>query len=439
MTVTTDRTAARQRARTAWADLRDRLATVTPSALGRAVLGVVVILVIAGFVVGTWPALLPFVFGGLLAYAVLPVVDALDRIMPRSIAAVVSMLAVVAVVIGALVVVLPPLAGALLQLASALPPPSELQQRVDEVLAGMPESARTIAGPILLELARVAGNTMSGASTGIDRLVPVVFQAALGVAGAILGLIVLPAWMLTIMTDRRHGTAAIDTRLAGWLRPDFWAVVRMADRAAGTYLRGFVVVAATVGLLVYVGLSLSPQVGGPTFPGRLAIATLAGVLQVVPELGPLLGFAPALLLLVDDPQKALVYLVVYVAARFLAGVFVGGRLMERRLRVHPAVLIPGVVILSQVGPVALLLSGPILAFGSDLVRYAHGRLSEPARPAGLLPGDPDPVPVVAAAALRPVPSVYRGRRAVTATQVAPATSTTLPTMSTTDPNVAATR
>ena len=234
MTVTTDRTAARQRARAAWADLRDRLATITPSALGRAVLGVVVILVVGGFVVGTWPALLPFVFGGLLAYAVLPVVDALDRIMPRSIAAVASMLAVVAVVIGALVVVLPPLAGALLQLASALPAPAELQVRIDEVLAGLPKSARTIAEPMLLELARVAGNTMSGASTGIDRLVPVVFQAALGVAGAILGLIVLPAWMLTIMTDRRHGTAAIDTRLAGWLRPDFWAVVRMADRAAGT-------------------------------------------------------------------------------------------------------------------------------------------------------------------------------------------------------------
>src|SRR6188472_2496872 len=125
MTVTTDQTAARQRARAAWADLRDRLATITPSALGRAILGVVVILAIGGFVVGTWPALLPFVFGGLLAYAVLPVVDALDRIMPRSIAAVVSMLAVVAVVIGALVVVLPPLAGALLQLASALPAPSE--------------------------------------------------------------------------------------------------------------------------------------------------------------------------------------------------------------------------------------------------------------------------------------------------------------------------
>jgi predicted PurR-regulated permease PerM len=424
MSTSPDRTAARQRANAAWEDLRDRLATVTPAALGRAALGLVVIAVIAGFIVGTWPALLPFAIGGLLAYAVLPLVDALDRILPRSVAAVLSMLAIVAIVIGALLVVLPPLASALLQLASAIPASTELQARIDEVLAGLPESARTIAGPILLELARVANDAMAGASSGIDRLVPIVFQAALNVAGAILGLIVLPAWMLTIMTDKRHSTAAIDARLAGWLRPDFWAVVRMADRAAGTYLRGYVVVAAIVGVLVYVGLELVMNAGGPAYRSGLALATFAGVMQVVPELGPLLGAAPALLLLVEDPQKALLYLAVYVGARFLAGFLVGGRLMEGRLRVHPAVLIPGVVVLSQVGPVALLLSGPILSFGSDLVRYIHGRLAEPARPAGLLPGEALPVAVgVARAARRPVPSVYRGRRAAIPTPISPATTT----------------
>ena len=82
-----DRTAARARARAAWADLGDRLATVTPAAVGRAVLGVAVIAAITLFAAGTWPALLPFAVGGLLAYAVLPVVDGLDRIMPRALAA----------------------------------------------------------------------------------------------------------------------------------------------------------------------------------------------------------------------------------------------------------------------------------------------------------------------------------------------------------------
>ena len=98
----------------------------------------------------------------------------------------------------------------------------------------------------------------------------------------------------------------------------------------------------------------------------------------------------------------MVYLVVYIAARLLVSWPVGGRLIESRLNVHPLILIPGVVVLSQIGPILLLLSAPILAFGSDLVRYLHGRLSEPPRPAGLLPGEP--LPAARTAAGRPVRS-----------------------------------
>ena len=211
---------------------------------------------------------------------------------------------------------------------------------------------------------------------------PVVLQAALGVAGAILGLIVLPTWLLTLLTSKQRGRAATDRVVAGWLRPDFWAVVRMADRAAGTYLRGYVVRRRGRGPARLDRPDGIAAVGWTGVPGALALGVFAGAVQVVPELGPILGFFPALLLLAYDPQRAVIYVVVYVVARLLSGWLVGGRLLEARLHVHPAILIPGVVVLSQVGLLALLLSAPILAFGSDLVRYLHGRMSEPPRPAG---------------------------------------------------------
>lgn len=402
------RDAARARARVAWADLRDRLATVTPAALGRAVLGIVVIAVVFSAVAGTWPALMPFAVGGLLAYAVLPVVDALDRILPRSLAAIVSMLGVLALIVGVLVIVVPPLTTAIIELSGRIPTTDEIDSELESILGGLPDETRDVIGPILVTVATVAKDGLAGASVGLRDVVGTVLQAAVGVAGAILGLIVLPAWMLTVMTSNRRGRTALDRRMAGWLRADAWAVVRMLDRAAGTYLRGFVVVAFLVGLFTWLGLVASPQVGGPTFQGPLALATFAGAVQVIPELGPLLGFLPSLLLLAYDPERAVVYTAVYVVARFLGGGLFGGRLLEDRLHVHRAILIPGVVVLSQTGPLALLLSAPILAFGSDLVRYAHGRLSEPARPAGVLPGEP--LPAGAGAAIpAPVPVVYRGR------------------------------
>jgi hypothetical protein len=71
--------------------------------------------------------------------------------------------------------------------------------------------------------------------------------------------------------------------------------------------------------------------------------------------------------------------------------------------VHPAILVPGIVMIGQFGLLWLLLSAPIVAVAHDLVKYVHGRLSEPPIPAGVLPGTP------AAAArrvtIRPLPGI----------------------------------
>jgi len=409
----TERERAQARARLAWADLRGRLATVTPAALGRTVLTVGVIALMFGFAAATWPTLLPFVIGGLLAYAVLPVVNALDRIMPRALAAAITMLGAVAALVAAIVVVVPPLAGALVELARQIPPADQIDQTVEGALGGLPADARTAILPIATEIAATLRTALDDTSGSLGSLAPAIFQAALGVVGALLGLLVLPAWLLTVLTDQRKARAAVDRRFAAWLRPDAWAVIHMFDRSAGTYLRGFVVIAILTGILTWIGLTLSPQLGGPRFAGALALATLGGLVQLVPELGPILGLLPAVLLLFFAPERAATYLAAYIAARVIAGWVVGGRRVRSEVRVHPAILIPGVVVLGQLGFVLLLLSGPILSFGSDLVRYLHGRFSEPPRPAGLLPGEPVPAAVAAGRAgvvLPTVPPIYRRRR-----------------------------
>jgi predicted PurR-regulated permease PerM len=411
-----EREAGRARARVAWADLRGRLATVTPAALGRVALTIVVLAVTIGMMVATWPALLPFVIGGLLAYTVLPVVNTLDRVMPRFAAAALSMLGIIAIVDAAIVAVVPPLVSAIIEVAGLIPSPSELDSAVEGALGDLPQESRDIIAPVLLALTTAVENGLSGVSGDLDGVIAAAFQAALNVAGAILGLLVLPTWLLTVMSGTGRVRTAVDRRLAGWLRADFWALVDLLDRAAGTYLRGFVVVALAIGALIWAALTASPAIGGPTFAGALAIAVFAGAVQLVPELGALLGFVPAFFIAVVSPERALVYVAVYVGARWLVGMFLGGRLLEDRLGVPRAILVPGVVVLSQVGPLALLLSAPILGFGSDLVRYAHGRLSEPPRPAGVLPGEPD---TVAATAPPAVPAVYRRQATVGGLRSAP--------------------
>ena len=412
MTTDEDTSARRAHAAAEWAALRNRLGTVTPQAIGRAGLATAAIGGSIWLAAASWPALVPFVVGGLLAYQLLPVVDALDRVLPRSLAALASVLAALAVLFGIGFIVVPPLAAAFVRLAADLPTPAEVDAaiaRMQDRLGSLPEGSAAVLLPVVGTIAGTVREVLSGAAGGLDDVIRAGLAALLNAIGALLGLIVLPTWMLVLMSQQRRAKLAIDSQITPGLRSDVWAIAAIVDRAAGSYLRGYVVTAFLVGALAYVGLAVSPRIGGPQFQEPLALATLAGVTQVVPIVGPLLGAAPALLLLAIDPSRAATYFAVYLGARLIGASVLGSRLMERRLGVHPAILVPGVVMIGQFGVLWLLLSAPIVAIASDLVRYFHGRLSEPPIPAGVLPRSiprPGTAPSPAAVALRPVRSAY---------------------------------
>lgn len=400
---------ARARARAEWQRVADRLATVTPRAAGRVALGVGVALALVQLTIVSWPALVPFLVGAGIAYAVLPIVDLLDPVMPRAFAAVIAVVAALAIVIGAFAVVLPVLARAVAQLATELPSQGDIDRVIAELQSstgGLPPGTRDIVSSVLVQLSAQIHRTLEGASGGVASLALEGVRALVGVVAIVIGLIALPTWVLTVLRDREQFTQALDRRMPPGVRADAWAVVRIADRAGRAYLRGAGAVAVLVGLLTYAGLAVAPQLGVPTFVNAVPIAVFAGIAQLIPSLGVYLGFTPALLILVVSPERAIAYLVAYGVAVWLGAFVIGSRVGGPRL--HPVLLVPGIVALSEFGLGWLILAGPLLAIAYDLVRYVHGRLSEPPRPAGLLPGDPAPAEVS-----RPtvIPSVYLARRA----------------------------
>ena len=404
-----DQVAAIARSRAEWASLRRRLETVTPAMLARAGLTVGAGLVMLGVAAGTWPALMPFLVGAVIAYSVLPLVNRLDSILPRGLAALVSVLAVVGTLIAIVAIVLPPLVASVGQLATTLPQPEDVDRALADAetwLGGQPLGDQVLA-PVLSSIVLRIRETMQSASGGLDEAAIGVARGLASALGAALGLIILPTWMLTVISDQRRGQAVLNRRLAPWLRADFWAVVRIVDRIASTYIRGFIVVGVVVGVLTYLGLRVVESAGGPVFQEPLALAVFAGATQLVPEIGPFIGFLPVVLLAPIAPERALSYLGIYVAARWLGAGMVGGRLLERRLGVHPALLIPSIVILTEFGWIWLFIAAPVVSIAVNTVRYFHGRLSEPARPAGVLPWDPAAAATAPGASPARVPAVYR--------------------------------
>jgi predicted PurR-regulated permease PerM len=383
--------AARTRARERWHVLADRLRTIRPEALAKGAIGVTIAVAAVWLARASWPALAPFVVGAVLAYAVLPVANRLDRFMPRWLAAILAELMAVALLAGVVAVVVPPLLSGLGIVAAKLPAPDQVQAwltGLQDQVGAIPEPMRSIALAVLTETATNLQGVLQGA---VDQAASVITSQLLGIFDTLsnlLGLLVIPAWILTIVADERTIKQRGARLFPEAVRADVAALFRIADRVASTFLRVRVLLAVVTGIFVYAGISIANQLGVGEGTYAVAAGVLLGALQLIPELGFLLGFVSLVIpLAIGGPAAAGLFALVYIASVKGASTLLEGRLSRGVLDVHPGLLIPAIVVLSQFGVIWLFAAAPFMAIARDLVRYASVRLADPPGPAGVLPGE----------------------------------------------------
>jgi predicted PurR-regulated permease PerM len=327
-------------------------------------------------------------------------------------AAILAELVAVAILVGVVIVVVPPLFNGLTRVAGILPTPDQVQAWLTQLqgdLGELPEPARSIVLAIATETSQGLGQALNGLVEGAGAFVTQQVLGILGTVTFLLGLLVIPAWILTLVSDERTIKRRAISLVAPAARADVVAVFRLVDRTLGAFLRVQVVLALVAGFLIWIGLLLAEQIGLGPFPYAVAAGVLLGALLLIPELGFLLGFFPILLIVaVAGIIDGLTLAVVYVAASRIATALVEPRVSRGVLDVHPGLVIPAIVVLSELGPIWLLAAAPVVAILRDLVRYFAGRLGDPASPAGVLPGERSGTrPAVQTAAT--LPTVYRDR------------------------------
>ena len=381
---------AQARARAEWRLLGARLSTVSPQAVGRGLLAVTIVAVSTWLAAATWPALLPFALGGLLAYAIYPLVDVLDRIMPRVLAAALALAVGLGLVVVLVAVVVPPLVDSAIRILRDAPSSAELAQlraQLDAYLATLPDGARALVSGVIDRVVEILSANLSGF---LDSIAELLVSAAVGLfdtIGFIVGLVLLPLWVLSVVRDGGSLRRTVAVQFAPAMQADAYALLTIVHRAFSTFLRVQIAAAAAVGVAVYAGLEMSTRAEVATFAVPVAIAAFMGTAQVIPQLGGLIGALPIALVALarqDEPAAAITLLVVYVAAIQLVKLAVGDRL-GRDLRVRPALALPAFAVISQIGLGWLLLSAPILVVARNTVVYLRGRLGEPPVPAGILP------------------------------------------------------
>jgi predicted PurR-regulated permease PerM len=129
------------------------------------------------------------------------------------------------------------------------------------------------------------------------------------------------------------------------------------------WMQGLGVAMLSLGVIFYIGL----RIVGLDF--ALVFAVLSAVAVIVPYFGALAsGILPVLYGLTFSPGKALAVVAVYIVAHQVEGNIIAPLVMARAIRLHPALIAVGVVVIGELlGPVGLIVAVPVLAAAAILV------------------------------------------------------------------------
>jgi len=275
----------------------------------------------------------PFVWAGVLAFVLLPVVGLLERrvSLPRTAAAAIVFLGLLAVIIG----------GGRILIPLAIDQVRDLQRTLPTLVANAQNTLAETADQVgLADL-----NAVIVGFTGVSDLSQMVARGAVpfivGLGRFLLELLVFLIATFFLLRDAPRLLQWFRRVLPASQRNELIPLIAQVNALLGRYVRGQMFLIGVMSTVTFIGLSIL-QV-----PFVLLLAIMTGVLEVIPIVGPITAGAIACLVALGHPAPwglSQIWYVAIVAAmytvlRHAEDYFVIPLVIGRIVRLHPALVI----------------------------------------------------------------------------------------------------
>ncbi len=337
----------------------------------------------------TGSTLAPFVLGVLLAYLLLPVVQRLDRWLPRWASIVVVYLAVLALLGFGVMFVVPPVVDQTSQVVNSIPGwIAQTDQFVNQQVAAF---QRTASPPVQAQVVRLVQTLQDTFERNVllyvQRLGALAFSSVLTLLQTItfvIGFLVIPIFLFFVLLSTPRLPRAMDRLLHPAIRPDVWNMWRIADHVLGTYVRSQLILGVIVGVATYAAL-WSLRFVGIDVPYAVLLAVVAGIGELIPIVGPIISAVPAMIAVSGGGiGPILTVALVYFVIQQLESQILVPRIVGSTLRLNPALLLVLLVVAASAGGLLLMIAAaPLAAVSRDIYRYGQRRLAEPPLPPAL--------------------------------------------------------
>ncbi len=325
-------------------------------------------------------AVRPFIVGLLLVYLLDPPVRWLTRRgLRRSLAILIVYAISIVLIVEFLNLTLAPLVDEIVRFVRDFPRLTEQLQaqlvRLSDVYSRLqiPPAVRDWVDSLL---AGIGTGSPTGGSV-LSLLFPILTGAG-GIVSALFGYILLPVWVFYLLKDRVALTSQFDRSLPAAWRFDVWAVLRIMQRVFGQWVRAQLILGFAVGIFTFVGLVILSRLVDPVF-GRYAIllSVTAGILELLPIIGPIISAVPAVLLAATAGlEPVIAALLLYTLVQQVENNVLVPKIQGDAVELHPAAVMFAIIIGgSLAGLLGAILALPITAAFRDIVRYLFRRLS----------------------------------------------------------------
>jgi predicted PurR-regulated permease PerM len=227
----------------------------------------------------------------------------------------------------------------------------------------VPQSFNAILQPLSTVLVSVVG---AGAN-----LVGTVFSQA-----ATIGFIFLASIYISLDAHTYRG-ALLQTAPAAY-RPEISILLDRIERVWNAFLHGELLLMLVIWVMTTIGLTALGM------PGALYLGIIAGLLEFIPNFGPIIATVPAVIVaLVQGPVSlpishlsyAVVIILFYTLVQQVENNLIVPRVLGTALELPPLAVMTGVVVGASVGGIlGAMLATPVIATGREVLHYIYYKM-----------------------------------------------------------------
>ncbi len=327
-------------------------------------------------------------------YAIYPIVRRLSGRMPLVWSIALVYVAIAAIAGFAISFVLPALADDVQSLARATPTlvhnaQDTLGNPRDPFVRHLPPVARDYLTKVPEQVAALAQRYGTEAASRVVTLL-------LSMVALIATVVVIPVMSVYLMLEAPNMLATALRVVPPKWRPEAASLLHDLDRVLGGFIRGQILVGVVIGSCITIALLFLHV------KYAVLIGVAAGIFDVIPYVGALVGFVPAVLLALfnDGWQHALVVALVFVVIFQLEGHFIAPKIVSDSVGLSPLMVIVAILIGGELlGIAGMFVAVPIAGALRVILLHALPRAGVPEVP----PVPPPGSPALARAAAAPAP------------------------------------